>query len=137
MSWFSDAFKKAKKRFSFDKIGKGFFSSGGYVLPGVGELVTGSGKVENVFNQVGEGLGNLVTGGYIGQKKATEQAQQAADDAKKRYAKEQAAAEETARKIAEAEEERKRRLAAMGTQTPSTLYGTYLGLSSAKRSMLG
>jgi hypothetical protein len=95
---------------------------------------------KNIETGILKGVGNLVTGGYLSQKEATAQAKKAADDAKAQYAAEQAAAEETARKVAETEEERKRRLAFSGTQTPSTLLNSYLGISggaSVRRSALG
>jgi hypothetical protein len=135
MSWFSDkiGFKNPFKKENWKSwLGIG---SGG-MLPGF-EWGSNTKIGDAVLDPIYKGVGNLVTGGYIGQREAAEQQKDAAGDAKRRYAREQAAAEETARKIAEAEEERKRRLAAMGTQTPATLYGTYLGISSIKRSMLG
>ena len=138
MSWFSDKIGKHFKN-PFSKRGfKTFLTTGG-LLPGAQEFfMTDTGN--ELYEGVHKGIGNLVTGGYIGQREATEQAEEAADSAKKRYAKEQAAAEETARKIAEAEEERKKRMAAMGTQMPSTLFGSYLGIpgkAGVSRSMLG
>jgi hypothetical protein len=108
--------------------------------PLAGAGTTFSDQASEAYEGVHKGLGNLVTGGYIAQKEATEQSKKAADDAKSRYAAEQAAAEATAKKIAETEEERKRRLVAQGTQTPATLLNTYLGLSggaNTRRGMLG
>ena len=119
---------------------KGFLYSGGGVLPGIGEVIASNEKVENAAGEVMKGVGNLVSGGYIAQKEATAEAKKARDQAQANYAAEQAAAEETARKIAETEEERKRRLAMAGTQTPSTLFNSYLGVSggaSVRRSVLG
>ena len=126
---------------TFNKKWKGLIvgAGSGGMLPGFAEgMLTDKGK--DAAQDVMKGLGNLVSGGYISQKEATEQAKKAADDAEARYAAETAAAQETARKIAETEEERKRRLAAMGTQTPSTLTGSYLGIPgrvNQSRSLLG
>jgi hypothetical protein len=129
--------------FSFKKIfskrGLQSFLGTGGVLPGVDIAITQD-SGNKIYEDIHKGLGNLVTGGYIAQKEATEQAKKAADDAKDRYAAEQAAAEATAKKIAETEEERKRRLALQGTQTPSTLLNSYLGVSggaNVRRSVLG
>ena len=130
--------------FSFKKIfskrgAQAFLGSGGGLLPGVQEaMLTDKGNA--IYEEVHKGLGNLVTGGYFSQKEATEEAKKARDQAASQYAAETAAAQETARKIAETEEERKRRLALAGTQTPSTLLNTYLGLSggaNTRRAMLG
>lgn len=125
----------------FSKKGlKGFLISGGGFLPGIGEAYAGSEKVEGGVTEVLKGVGNLVSGGYIAQKEATEEAKKARDQAQAQYAAEQLAAEETAKKIAETEEERKRRLALQGTQTPSTLLNSYLGVSggaNVRRSVLG
>ena len=128
------------KKPSLKGLVKGFVYSGGGILPGIGEAIAGSEKAEGVVNTIMGGVGNLVTGGYLAQKDATEEAKKARDQAQKQYAAEQMAAEETARKIAETEEERKRRLAMQGTQTPSTLLNSYLGVSggaSVRRSVLG
>jgi hypothetical protein len=106
--------------------------------PGAGEMMASSPKIDEGMTEIGSGFGNLLTGGYIAQKEATAEAKKARDQAQSQYDAETAAAQETARKIAETEEERKRRLAAQGTQTPSTLYGTYLGIpGSAGKSLLG
>jgi hypothetical protein len=127
--------------FSFKKIFskrgiQSFLATGG-VLPGVDIAITQD-QGNKLYEDIHKGLGNLVTGGYIAQKEATAEAKKARDQAESQYAAETAAAQETARKIAETEEERKRRLAAQGTQTPSTLYGTYLGIpGSAGKSLLG
>jgi hypothetical protein len=124
---------------SLKKLGKTLLYSA-MVGPGAGEMMGAFPKLDEGMTEIGKGVGNLVTGGYISQKAATEQAKKASEDAEKRYAAEQAAAAETARKIAETEEERKRRLAAQGTQMPSTLSGSYLGIPgrvSQSRSLLG
>jgi hypothetical protein len=136
MSWFSSHFKTPFSRRGMQS----FFGSAGGLLPGVQEfMMTDEGN--KIYEDIHKGIGNLVTGGYIGQREATKQQEEAMNDAKKRYAAEQAAAEETARKIAEAEDERKRRLAAAGNQMPSTLYGSYLGIpgraNSGNRPLLG
>ena len=60
-------------------------------------------------------------------KKATEQAERAAAEAKAQYEAETLKAEETAAAIKNEEAERKKRLAALGTQKPSTLISGYLG----------
>ena len=120
-------------------VAKSFLRSGGGLLPGVNEFMA-TDKGEQLYTDIHKGLGNLLSGGYIAQKEATEQSKKAADDAEARYAAETAAAQETARKIAETEEERKRRLAAQGTQMPSTLSGSYLGIPgrvNQSRSLLG
>jgi hypothetical protein len=129
--------------FSFKKIfsrrGVQSFLGTGGMLPGVDIAITQD-KGNEIYESVHKGLGNLVTGGYIAQKEATEETKKARDQAAVQYQAEIDAAAETARKIAETEEERKRRLAAQGTQTPSTLTGTYLGLPgrvNQSRSMLG
>lgn len=129
--------------FSFKKIFskrgiQSFLATGG-VLPGVDIAITQD-SGNKLYEDIHKGLGNLVTGGYIAQKEATEEAKKARDQAASQYAAETAAAEATAKKIAETEEERKRRLALQGTQTPSTLLNTYLGLSggaNVRRSVLG
>lgn len=128
--------------FSFKKIfskrGVQSFLGTGGVLPGVDIAITQD-QGNKLYEDVHKGLGNLVTGGYLAQKDATEEAKKARDQAASQYAAETAAAEETARKIAETEEERKRRLALQGTQTPSTLTGTYLGYprGTQSKSLLG
>ena len=112
--------------------------SGG-LLPGF-EWGMATDQGQNLWDTVHEGVGNLVTGGYLAQKDATAEAKKARDQAAAQYAAETKAAEETARKIAETEEERKRRLALAGTQTPSTLLNTYLGVSGGavtRRAVLG
>jgi hypothetical protein len=109
----------------------------GGVLPGLDIAITQD-QGNKLYEDVHKGLGNLVTGGYIAQKEATEEAKKARDQAQQQYAAETAAAEETARKIAETEEERKRRLAMAGTQMPSTLYGSYLGIPGrVNKTLLG
>ena len=129
--------------FSFKKIfskrGVQSFLATGGVLPGVDIAITQD-QGNKLYEDIHKGLGNLVTGGYLAQKDATEEAKKARDQAASQYAAETAAAQETAKKIAETEEERKRRLALAGTQTPSTLLNTYLGLSggaNTRRAMLG
>lgn len=112
---------------------------GGGGDPIVAQLMTND-KVNNTYEEIHKGIGNLITGGYIAQKEATEESEKARDEAQKRYEAETLAAEETAKKIAETEEERKRRLAMQGTQTPSTLLNSYLGVSggaNVRRSVLG
>jgi hypothetical protein len=129
--------------FSFKKIFskrgiQSFLATGG-VLPGVDIAITQD-QGNKLYEDIHKGLGNLVTGGYLAQKDATAEAKKARDQAASQYDAEKAAAEATARKVAESEEERKRRLALQGTQTPSTLLNTYLGLSggaSVRRSVLG
>ena len=129
--------------FSFKKIFskrgiQSFLGTGG-VLPGVDIAITQD-PGNKIYEDIHKGLGNLVTGGYLAQKDATEEAKKARDQAANQYAAETAAAQETARKIAETEEERKKRLALAGTQTPSTLLNTYLGVSggaNVRRAMLG
>jgi hypothetical protein len=118
--------------FSFKKIGKSLLKTGGISLlwPGA----------EDVSDEIVKGVGNVATFGGLAQAKATAEAKKARDQAQKQYAAETAAAQETARKIAETEEERKRRLAAQGTQMPSTLVGSYLGIPgrvNQSRSLLG
>jgi hypothetical protein len=112
-----------KKKWKQILVGAG---SGG-LLPGFAEIMM-TDKGKDIVQDIHKGVGNLVSGGYINQVEATKQSKQARDDAAAQYAAEQAAAEATARKIAETEEERKRRLALQGTQTPSTLINSYLGL---------
>ena len=108
------------------------------VGPGAGEMMGAFSKLDEGMTEIGKGVGNLVTGGYISQKAATEEAKKARDQAQQNYAAETLAAQETARKIAETEEERKRRLAMAGTQMPSTLYGSYLGIPGrVNKSLLG
>ncbi len=129
--------------FSFKKIFskrgiQSFLGTGG-LLPGVDIAITQD-QGNKLYEDIHKGIGNLVTGGYIAQKDATEEAKKARDQAASQYAAETAAAEETARKVAETEEERKRRLALQGTQTPSTLLNSYLGISggaNVRRSVLG
>ena len=111
----------------------------GGMLPGVDLAITQD-QGNKLYEDIHKGVGNLVTGGYIAQKEATDEAKKARDQAQQQYAAETAAAQETARKIAETEEERKRRLALMGTQTPSTLINSYLGLTggaNVRRAYLG
>jgi hypothetical protein len=123
----------------FSKRGLQSFLGTGGVLPGVDIAITQD-QGNKLYEDIHKGLGNLVTGGYLAQKDATAEAKKARDQAADQYAAEQTAAAETARKIAETEEERKRRLAAQGTQTPSTLSGSYLGIPgrvSQSRSLLG
>jgi hypothetical protein len=129
--------------FSFKKIfskrGLQSFLGTGGMLPGVDIAITQDAG-NKIYEDVHKGLGNLVTGGYLAQKDATEEAKKARDQAASQYQAEIDAAAETARKVAETEEERKRRLAAMGTQTPSTLTGSYLGIPgrvNQSRSLLG
>ena len=129
--------------FSFKKIFskrgiQSFLGTGG-MLPGVDIAITQDAG-NKLYEDIHKGLGNLVTGGYLAQKDATAEAKKARDQAAAQYAAETAAAEATARKIAETEEERKRRLALAGTQTPSTLLNTYLGVSggaNTRRAVLG
>jgi len=123
----------------FSKRGLQSFLGTGGVLPGLDIAITQD-KGNSMYEDIHKGLGNLVTGGYLAQKEATEEAKKARDQAAKQYQAEIDAATETARKIAETEEERKRRLVAMGTQTPSTLVGSYLGIPgrvNQSRSLLG
>ena len=131
-------FFKLKKP-SFKNLGKTLIYSAAFG-PGAGEMMDISPKLDSGMTEIASGLGNMLTGGYITQKEATDEAKKARDQAASQYAAETAAAQETARKIAETEEERKRRLALAGTQTPSTLLNTYLGLSggaNTRRAMLG
>lgn len=129
--------------FSFKKIFskrgiQSFLGTGG-VLPGVDIAITQD-QGNKLYEDIHKGVGNLVTGGYLAQKDATAEAKKSRDQAAAQYAAETAAAEATARKIAETEEERKRRLALAGTQTPSTLLNTYLGISggaNVRRAQLG
>ena len=119
---------------------KGLVYSGGGVLPGLGEVIAGSDKAESIMNQVGGGIGNLVTGGMISQNKATEEAKKARDQAKKQYDAETAAAQAEAERLANLEEERKKRLALYGNQMPATLMGSYTGLpggATVSRATLG
>jgi hypothetical protein len=129
--------------FSFKKIfskrGVQSFLATGGVLPGVDIAITQD-QGNKMYEDIHKGLGNLVTGGYLAQKDATEEAKKARDQAAQQYQAEIDAASETARKVAETEEERKRRLAAQGTQMPSTLTGSYLGIPgrvNQSRSLLG
>ena len=129
--------------FSFKKIfskrGVQSFLGTGGLLPGVDIAITQD-QGNKLYEDVHKGLGNLVTGGYLSQKDATAEAKKARDQAAAQYQAETAAAAETARKVAETEEERKRRLALAGTQTPSTLLNTYLGVSggaNTRRAVLG
>jgi len=120
-------------------VAKSFLRSGGGLLPGVNEFMA-TDKGEQLYTDIHKGLGNLVTGGYLAQKDATAEAKKARDQAASQYQAEIDAAAETARKVAETEEERKRRLAAQGTQMPSTLTGSYLGIPgrvNQSRSLLG
>ena len=125
-----------KKMFSKRAI-QGLIGGGGD--PVMAQLIA-TDKGNKLYEDIHKGLGNLVTGGYLAQKEATAEAKKARDQAADQYAAETAAAQETARKIAETEEERKRRLAAQGTQMPSTLTGSYLGIPgrvNQSRSLLG
>lgn len=128
------------KKFSLKRAAKSYFGSGGFMVPGIAEATMFSDKFKNAYEDVGKGLENTLSGGMVAQNKATEEAKKARDQAAKQYQAEQAAAEATARKIAEAEEERKRRLALAGTQMPSTLVNSYLGVSgpaSVRSGVLG
>lgn len=121
----------------------GFGFGGGFgKLFGGGKKAFGSlfGGVEGGLNALGEGALNTLTFGAMQQMKATEEAKKARDQAAQKYKAEIAAAEATAKKIAEDEEERKRRLAFVGTQMPSTLVNSYLGVSgpaNIRKAMLG
>jgi hypothetical protein len=117
--------------FSFKKIFskrgiQSFLGTGG-VLPGVDIAITQDAG-NKIYEDVHKGLGNLVTGGYLAQKDATEEAKKARDQAKDQYAAAEKAAAEEATRIANLEEERKKRLLLYGTQAPKTLMGTYTGL---------
>lgn len=95
---------------------------------------------KSLITGVGEGLLNTATFGMVAQDKATEEAKKARDQAAKQYQAEIAAAQATAQKITEDEEERKRRLLLAGTQMPSTLINSYLGVSgpaNTRRGFLG
>jgi hypothetical protein len=127
-----------KSMFSKRGLRGGLLALMGTPLAGAG--TTFSDQANDAYESVHKGLGNLLTGGYIAQKEATEETKKARDQAAVQYQAEIDAAAETARKIAETEEERKRRLAALGTQTPSTLTGSYLGIPgrvNQSRSLLG
>lgn len=122
---------------NFKKSLKGFLIGGG---TGIGELYAGSEKVEGVVTDILKGAGNLVTGGYISQKEATEQAKKASDQASKQYAEQQAGVEAETQRLADLDEEKKRKLAAAGTQNPQTLLGGYKGVpggANLYKSLLG
>jgi phage-related protein len=129
--------------FSFKKIFskrgiQSFLGTGG-VLPGVDIAITQDAG-NKIYEDVHKGLGNLVTGGYLAQKDATEEAKKARNQAKDQYATSTAEAEAEAARIANLEEERKKRLLLYGTQNPSTLMGSYTGLpgqANVGRSTLG
>jgi hypothetical protein len=129
--------------FSFKKIfskrGLQSLLATGGVLPGLDIAITQD-QGNKIYEDIHKGFGNMLSGGYLSQKEATAEAKKARDQAASQYAAETAAAEATAKKIAESEEERKRRLMLAGTQTPSTLVNTYLGVSgpaNTRRPMLG
>ena len=105
--------------------------SGG-MLPGFAEaMMTDKGK--NLSQEIHKGLGNLLTGGYISQKKATEQAKEASSDAKKELARQAAAAKAEAERLANIEEERKRKMARVSD--PQTLLGGYIGIPGGASTM--
>jgi len=72
-------------------------------------------------------VADTLLGGAISQAEAAREAERARDQAQKQYSQQTAAAEEAAQKLANEEEERKKRLAALGTQQPATLLGSYIG----------
>lgn len=119
---------------------KGMLYSGGGVLPGIGEAIAGSEKVENTAGEIMKGVGNLVSGGYISQKEATDEAKKARDQAAQQYQEQQDAVEAETKRLADLDEEKKRRLAAAGTQNPQTLLGGYRGVTGTPntyRALLG
>jgi hypothetical protein len=125
---------------SLKNAAKGFLYSGGGVLPGIGELIASNEKVENAAGSIMKGVGNLVSGGYIAQKEANEQAKDASRESQKQYADQQAAVEAETARLADLDEEKKKRLAAQGTQNPQTLLGGYKGVQGGAnlyKSLLG
>jgi len=131
------SFKKvfSKKGLSHLAVAAG---SGG-MLPGFAEAQFFD-KGQSATEGVVKGVGNLVTGGYIAQKEATEEAKKSRDQAKDQYQTSADEATAEAARIANLEEERKRRLLLYGTQNPSTLMGSYTGLpgqANVGRSTLG
>jgi hypothetical protein len=134
------SFKKFTRIPSLKSAVKGFVYSGGGVLPGIGEVIAGSDPAEGAMNSIMKGAGNLVSGGYISQKEATDEAKKARDLAAKQYAEQQAAVEAETQRLADLDEEKKRRLAAAGTQNPQTLLGGYRGVTGTPttyRALLG
>jgi hypothetical protein len=121
------------------KIGEKALSKSGLLALGGGAmgmpwLMTDEGK------EVGKGLANLVTGGYISQQEALAQAERARKQSKDQYRNEIDRANAAARKLEQEEEERKRLLALQGTQAPQTLSGSYLGVlgsPNVRKSVLG
>lgn len=120
--------KSLKKLFS--KRGFQSFLTTGGVLPGVDIAITQD-KGNAIYEGLHKGIANMISGGYVAQKEATEEAKKARDQAKDQYTASQKAAEAEAARIANLEEERKRRLLLYGTQNPTTLMGTYTGLPGA------
>ena len=122
---------------NFNKSFKGLMIGGG---TGIGELYAGSEKAEAGITDILQGVGNLFTGGYISQKKATEEAKKARDQAAKQYSEQTEAVEAETRRLADLDEERKRKLAAAGTKNPQTLLGGYGGVGGSPniyKSLLG
>ena len=129
--------------FSFKKIFskrgiQSFLGTGG-ILPGVDIAITQD-SGNKIYEDIHKGLGNLVTGGYLAQKDATEEAKKARDQAKKQYEEQGAAVKAETQRLADLDEEKKRRMAAQGTQNPQTLLGGYRGVygsANTYNSLLG
>ena len=133
-------FKKAFSKITGKNVLKSYFGSAGFMLPGIGEATMFSDKFKNTYENVGKGLGNLVSGGYISQQKAVDEAEKAREQAQKQYAAEQAALQAAADETARLEEEKKKKLIAAGQKNPDTLYGSYTGLpgsANVMRNFLG
>lgn len=112
--------------------------SGG-MLPGFAEAQFFEGG-QNATESVMKGIGNLVSGGYISQKEATEEAKKARDQSKDQYAEQEAAVMAETQRLADLDEEKKRRAAQAGTTNPQTLLGGYKGPSGSVntyRALLG
>ena len=117
----------------FSKRGaQSFLGSAGGLLPGVQEFML-TDKGNKLYEDIHKGLGNLVSGGYIGQREAAEQAKDASQDAKRELARQAAAAKAEAERLANIEEERKRKMARVSD--PQTLLGGYIGIPGGASTM--
>ena len=128
MGLFSKIKSKIKGAFGGKNLLKSFFGSAGFMLPGIGEATLFSDKFKNAYEDVGKGLGNLVSGGYISQQKAVDEAEKAREQAQQQYANEQAALAAAAAETARLEDEKRKKLISSGQRKPETLYGSYTGL---------
>lgn len=126
-----DVYSKAKNLFTTsDGLKTVAVAAGtGGMLPGYAEGMMTSDKFKDTSQEVMKGLGNLVTGGYIAQNKATDEARKARNQAQEQYAAAESAAKAEAERLSNLEEERKKRLALYGTGNPATLMGSYLGVT--------